>query len=72
MDVIDKKILLQVDIMYYLIKRWKKTFEEFFELDARYGILRLLRIGYEPFHLTGDEGIALEIEKHIMECGGSI
>lgn len=68
----EQSINLQVDMMYYLIKRWDKTFSEFFEMDEKYSILRLLRIGYEPFHLTGEEGIALEVENHIKECGGAI
>jgi hypothetical protein len=67
-----KEIHLQVDMMSYLTQRWGKTFAEFFDLDEKYGILRLLRVGYEPYHLTGDEGIALEVESHIRECGGSI
>ena len=49
-----------------------KSFNEFFEMNKKFGILRLLRIGYEPFHLTGEEGIALEVESHIRKCGGKI
>jgi hypothetical protein len=67
----ERAVYMQVNMMYYLIKRWGKTFEEFFELDAKYGILHFLRIGYEPFHLTGDEGIAMEVESYIKERGGA-
>jgi len=72
MTLKERKIFLQVDMMYYLIKRWGISLNEFLDLDERYNILRLLRLGYEPFHLTGDEGIALEVEKHIKECGGRV
>jgi hypothetical protein len=62
---------LQVSMMYYLMNRWNKSIDEFLEMDKRFNILWLLRIGYERFHLTGDEGIAIEIEEHIQEVSKS-
>jgi hypothetical protein len=69
---VNRAIILQVSMMYYLVNRWKKSFNEFFELDKKYSILRLIRDSYEPFHLTGEEGIAIEIENHIKQCGGFV
>ena len=65
-----ESIFLQVDMMYYLMKRWRKSFQEFLELDTSFQILELLRLAYERFHLMGDEGIAEEIEEHIEQCVG--
>jgi hypothetical protein len=38
---------------------------EFVELDRKYGILRFIEIGYEPFHLTGTQGVIDEVEDYI-------
>ncbi len=32
----------------------------FAELNRKYSILRFIEIGYEPFHLTGTQGIIKE------------
>jgi hypothetical protein len=39
----------------------------FLELDRKYDILRFLEIGYEPFHLTGTQGVVDEVERFIEE-----
>jgi hypothetical protein len=38
------------------------SFEEFNELNRKINILQFIEIGYEPFHLTGEEGILDEID----------
>jgi len=38
---------------------------EFIKLDRDYGILRFIEIGYEPFHLTGTQGVIEEIDEYI-------
>jgi len=63
---------MQVNIMHDLIKRWNKTIEQFLKIDEDHDILGYIRLCYEPFHLTGDEGIAEEIEQYITERGGTI
>ena len=61
----DRIIRMQVDMSRYLISRWRTDEQKFIELDIKYGILKYIRLCYEPFHLTGDEGIAEEIEEFI-------
>ncbi|MBZ9634172.1 DUF3791 domain-containing protein [Clostridium sp. FP1] len=56
----------------YLITRWRITPKTFIEKDEKYNILRYIRLCYEPFHLTGEEGIAEDIEEFIRERGGDI
>ena len=68
----DRILYMQVDMSFHLQKRWGVTPVEFVELDLKYGILDFIRISYEPFHLTGDEGIIEEIEQFILEQGGII
>jgi len=41
------------------------TTEAFLALDAEKDILGFLKTGYEPFHLTGDEGIIDEIDAYV-------
>jgi hypothetical protein len=53
------------------MNRWNKTPEEFVELDEKYNILWYVRLSYEPFHLTGDEGIAEYIEEFVRNKGGT-
>ena len=39
--------------------------ETFLELDAEIDILGFLRLGYEPFHLTGDDGVLEELDAYV-------
>ena len=39
--------------------------EDFLTLDNQKDILGFLRMGYEPFHLTGDEGILDELDTYV-------
>ena len=68
----ERETFLMVNMFFYLIKRWNISTERFLELDSKYSIMRLLRIGYEIYHLTGEEGIAEEVEEYLREQGGSI
>ena len=48
--------------------RWHNlTPLQFVERDKQYHILRFLEIGYEPFYLTGDEGVLDEIDEIVAE-----
>ena len=38
---------------------------EFCELDRKFGILFFLETGYEPFHLTGTQGVIDEIDDYV-------
>ena len=37
-----------------------------YALDAKIDILGFLRLGYEPFHVTGDEGILDELDAYVF------
>jgi hypothetical protein len=56
---------LQVEIAHLYMKRHQVTPKEFLEMDEKYGILYFLETGYEPFHLTGNQGILREVEDYI-------
>jgi hypothetical protein len=38
--------------------------QEFNDLDRKVNILGFIEIGYEPFHLTGEEGILDEVDDY--------
>ena len=57
----------QIGIARKYMRRHNLTPSQFFEIDKRYHILHLLKIGYEPFHLTGDEGALDEIDEIVAE-----
>ena len=68
----DRETFLMVNMFFFLIDRWKVSVERFLELDEKHNIMRLLLIGYETYHLTGEEGIAQDIEEYIADQGGTI
>jgi hypothetical protein len=49
------------------IRRHNLTPLQFVEMDKKYKLLHLLEIGYEPFHLTGDEGVLDELDEIVEE-----
>ena len=62
------------DVAYYQIgiarkymRRHNLTPLQFVERDKLYHILHLLEAGYEPFHLTGDEGVLDELDEIVSE-----
>lgn len=59
---IDNGLYLQVRIAHKYMQRHNLTIEQFRELDRACDILTFLEIGYEPYHLTGDEGVLDEID----------
>jgi hypothetical protein len=60
-------LFLQTRMENLYMKRHNLTPEQFLEQDREHGILRLLEIGYELFHLTGDEGILDELDEIVAE-----
>ena len=64
---IDNVLYLQVRIAHKYMKRHNITIEQFRRQDQDYDILGFLEVGYEPYHLTGDEGILDEIDKIVAE-----
>jgi hypothetical protein len=56
---------LQTEIAHAYMRRHKLSPKEFIELDREYSLLRYIEIGYEPFHLTGTQGVVDELEDYI-------
>ena len=58
---------LQTSIARKYMQRHNLTPSQFVERDKRFNILHFLEVGYEPFHLTGDEGILDELDEIVAE-----
>jgi hypothetical protein len=58
-------LFLQADVANEYIRQHNLTPREFVALDKKYNILHFLEIGYEPFHLTGTQGVVEEVENYI-------
>ncbi|MDR2487255.1 MAG: DUF3791 domain-containing protein [Clostridiales Family XIII bacterium] len=63
--MLDKETYLQVQISNLYIRRHGITPQEFLRLDTECDILGFLKDGYEPFHLTGEQGVLREVEDYI-------
>ncbi|MDR1085730.1 MAG: DUF3791 domain-containing protein [Deltaproteobacteria bacterium] len=63
---INPLLFLQADVSNEYMRRHNLTPQEFLELDKKHNILRFLEIGYEPFHLTGTQGVVEEVEDYIQ------
>jgi len=57
----------QVGIARKYMRRHNLTPIQFVKRDKQYHILHFLEIGYEPFHLTGDEGVLDELDEIVAE-----
>jgi hypothetical protein len=71
MTGINSELYLQVSIAHLYMRRHNLSLEQFLEHDEKYHILHFLEIGYEPYHLTGDEGILDEIESIVSDIRAS-
>jgi len=67
--MIDPVAFLQIHFSRRFMERHGLSPHEFLALDAEKDILGFLRLGYEPFHLTGDEGVLEELDTYVY--GGS-
>jgi hypothetical protein len=56
---------LQTEIAHAYMRKNHLSPSDFVDLDRKYGILRYIEDGYEPFHLTGTEGVLDEVEDYI-------
>ena len=63
--LIDPVAFLQISISRLFMERHRLSPEEFLALDAAKDIIGFLRLGYEPFHLTGDEGVLEELDAYV-------
>jgi hypothetical protein len=64
---LDNTLYLQVRLAHKYMKRHNITIEQFRQQDLDYDILGFLEDGYEPYHLTGDEGVLDEIDAIVAE-----
>ena len=62
---LNQVLYLQTEITRLYMKRHNLEPSEFLELDKKYGILEFLETGYEPFHLTGPEGVLDELDSFV-------
>ena len=63
--LIDPVGFLQIHISRLFMERHGLSPDVFLELDAKKDILGFLRLGYDPFHVTGDEGILEELDTYV-------
>ncbi|MDR2669702.1 MAG: DUF3791 domain-containing protein [Desulfovibrio sp.] len=63
--MLDPETYLQVQISNLYIRKHGITPQEFVKLDDEYDVLGFLRDGYEPFHLTGEQGVLREVEDYL-------
>jgi hypothetical protein len=56
---------LQTEIAHAYMRQHNLQPHDFVALDQKYGILQFIEIGYEPFHLTGTQGVLDEVEDYI-------
>ena len=64
-QIIDPVIFLQVHFSRLFMERHNLTPEEFIDLNKKKDIIGFLRLCYEPFHLTGDEGVLEELDDYV-------
>jgi hypothetical protein len=64
---LDPVLYMQAEIANLYRKEEKLSVHDFLLLDEKYGLLRFIAAGYEPFHLMGEQGIMNEIREFIKE-----
>ena len=57
---------LQTEVAHAYMRKRNIKPAEFIDLDLNFGILRFIEEGYEPFHLTGTEGVIDEVDDYIQ------
>jgi L-rhamnose mutarotase len=63
---INPVLFLQADVSIEYMRQHNLAPQEFVALDKKHNILHFLEIGYEPFHLTGTQGVVEEVEAYIQ------
>jgi len=56
---------LQTEVAHAYMRERDIKPADFINLDHKYGILRFIENGYEPFHLTGTQGVIDEIDEFV-------
>jgi hypothetical protein len=62
---LNQTLHLQTEIAHAYMREHNLMPADFVDLDRKYGILSFIESGYEPFHLTGTQGIIDEVENYI-------
>ena len=57
---------LQTEIAHAYMREHNIKPAEFIDLDRKYDILYFIEEGYEPFHLTGTQGVIDELNEYIL------
>ena len=65
-QIIDPVVFLQAHFCILFMERHKLLPQEFLMLNKERDIIGFLRLGYEPFHLTGDEGVLEELDSYVF------
>ena len=65
-QIIDPVVFLQAHFSRLFMERYNLTPQEFLALNERKDIIKFLRMGYESFHLTGDEGVLEELDCYVF------
>jgi len=63
---IDPVVYLQAHFARAFMARHGLSVQEFLSLNNEKDILGFLKLGYEPFHLTGDEGVLEELDAYVF------
>jgi hypothetical protein len=63
--MLNPETYLQVQIANLYIRKHGITPQEFVKIDDECDVLGFLLDGYEPFHLTGEQGVLREVEEYI-------
>jgi hypothetical protein len=66
-DKIDPIAAMQTQMTTLYRKRHNLSIKEFLDIDRKVDILGYIELCYEPFHLTGEEGILDEIDEYCLE-----
>ena len=56
---------LQTEVAHAYMRARNLKPAEFVDLDRNYGILSFIEEGYEPFHLTGTQGVIDEVDDYV-------
>jgi hypothetical protein len=64
---IDPVAVMQTHIATLYRKRHNLGIKDFLDLDRKVDILGYIALCYEPFHLTGEEGILNEVDEYCYE-----
>jgi len=65
--LINPVAFLQISISRLFMERHKLSPNDFLAIDKEKDILGFLRLGYEPFHLTGEEGVLEELDAYVFK-----